>query len=1007
MRPVKLSFKGLRSYREQTDIDFADLDLFAVIGDTGAGKSTIIEALSLALYATKTWKGGGTLDSLITDGEPSLNVELTFEAEGRTWTVTRRRAHTAGSIDRLVSDDGEKVDGKRDVNARIEALVGLDHDQFTRAVVLPQGRFDELLQTTPAERTKVLRSILDLDGVSATRAEVDRLLSHWSGEQEKWQAARDQYSTDPSADLAEAERDAAGLEARADMLDKAAEQAEQRRAEAERLGSLRGELASTLDRIPAVLPDAVDRLGALAPTWSEQVETCSSIDADLGTIDEERTTTTADAAALLVGFADRDALVGAASRISSLIDELPDALEQLREAETDLTDLVEPPSSVIDPALGEAQTAAAFAREAADKKATAATAALDQATALVSSWRNALADESTAVEGAAAADRELAELDRQILEASAAVKSAEEAATNAADRLNQVLVADAAATAGSDCEPGDHCPVCQQTLPDDYQPPAPSDDVDAARSAAGTTGRERDAAAAVRNKLESARSGLVVKKEAADENLAGIRAQKAGLANQGQDAGVQLDADTNEDALEPLRSAAEAVAGEAAEAAQAESEADEAIRKAQVELDRASATFEANEKAARERVRRASQTVEQLVGRLDALPSAWSHTEVDDPVRRASIVGAALDEAGDQLRATDATLKDLDERERKARASLTTASGTAQETRTEARGLAQSVTARAVQVSHVHSWALESDTLAELMDDLAPVESVDIEIEAPSDLTDKLEDLSELVASSQAIVNMLDSAVTELDQRRVAQEQELEAILSGVACSTYTGLLTELGSARTAKEGSEREVLRLGEAAQRSSELDKRLTMAKPFVANLQVLAYALRDSQFIGYLVSQREVELLAEASRRLKKISGERFAFASGFRIINVRSGEVREPEALSGGERFQSALALALALVEIASRGGGRLDSVFIDEGFGSLDSGSLDQALDALGAVSGGGKMVALVSHLRAVVEYVDDVIYVTKDDTTGSKLELLSAEQQEALLESSSAGGLTS
>ena len=76
---------------------------------------------------------------------------------------------------------------------------------------------------------------------------------------------------------------------------------------------------------------------------------------------------------------------------------------------------------------------------------------------------------------------------------------------------------------------------------------------------------------------------------------------------------------------------------------------------------------------------------------------------------------------------------------------------------------------------------------------------------------------------------------------------------------------------------------------------------------------------------------------------------------------------PDTLLGGERFQAALGLALALVEIAPRGGGRLDAAFIDEDFGSLDSNALDVALEALANVSGDGKIVALTSHLRRVAE----------------------------------------
>ena len=154
------------------------------------------------------------------------------------------------------------------------------------------------------------------------------------------------------------------------------------------------------------------------------------------------------------------------------------------------------------------------------------------------------------------------------------------------------------------------------------------------------------------------------------------------------------------------------------------------------------------------------------------------------------------------------------------------------------------------------------------------------------------------------------------------------------------------------------------------------------------------------------RETELLAEATRRLKDITGGRFGFAAGFGVVNVASGEVRTPDTLSGGERFQAALALALGLVEIASRGGGKLDAVFVDEGFGSLDAGALDTALDTLGKVAVGGKMVALISHLRPVAEYVDTVLHVTRDDVLGSRIEVLDSEAREQLLADDIRSGLT-
>ena len=90
---MKLTMAGLRSYQHKTEIDFTDLSLFALIGDTGAGKSSIIEALCLALYGSTTWSGRNVVE-LMCDASAAMSVELVFAAAGDVWTVTRghRRA---------------------------------------------------------------------------------------------------------------------------------------------------------------------------------------------------------------------------------------------------------------------------------------------------------------------------------------------------------------------------------------------------------------------------------------------------------------------------------------------------------------------------------------------------------------------------------------------------------------------------------------------------------------------------------------------------------------------------------------------------------------------------------------------------------------------------------------------------------------------------------------------------------------------------------------------------
>jgi exonuclease SbcC len=236
-----------------------------------------------------------------------------------------------------------------------------------------------------------------------------------------------------------------------------------------------------------------------------------------------------------------------------------------------------------------------------------------------------------------------------------------------------------------------------------------------------------------------------------------------------------------------------------------------------------------------------------------------------------------------------------------------------------------------------------------------------------------------------------------LGAEAAAQTKALQSTLSAAGTPTLGALRASAGAARSDEAHAGDELARVTAAAARATQIDTILEVAGPFLASLDALTRLLADGKFVGHLVREREVALLAEASRVLRSLSGDRFGFGPGFKVIDRHSGQERGPDTLSGGERFQASLALALALVEIATRSGGQLEAVFVDEGFGSLDAGSLDQALTTLGAVASDGKLVALVSHLRQVAEYVDQVLLVERDDATGSHVRALDLTERDALL----------
>lgn len=109
----------------------------------------------------------------------------------------------------------------------------------------------------------------------------------------------------------------------------------------------------------------------------------------------------------------------------------------------------------------------------------------------------------------------------------------------------------------------------------------------------------------------------------------------------------------------------------------------------------------------------------------------------------------------------------------------------------------------------------------------------------------------------------------------------------------------------------------------------------------------------------------------------------------VIDHYNGSTRSVKTLSGGESFKASLSLALGLSdEVQSSAGGiRLDTMFVDEGFGSLDEESLQQAIRALSGLSEGSRLVGIISHVAELKEKIDKQIVVTKDKTVGSKVEI--------------------
>jgi DNA repair protein SbcC/Rad50 len=165
MRPLKLSLEGFTSFRDKLDLDFSGLDLFAITGPTGVGKSSLIDAIVFALYG-QVPRVGDDYKQLISHGAERLSVMLEFGVGQERYRIVRTARPDRPSqqrLERTTQETAEPLaDRVKEIRTEVDRILGLDYDGFTRSVVLPQGQFDAFLKGEPKERRKILVALLGL-----------------------------------------------------------------------------------------------------------------------------------------------------------------------------------------------------------------------------------------------------------------------------------------------------------------------------------------------------------------------------------------------------------------------------------------------------------------------------------------------------------------------------------------------------------------------------------------------------------------------------------------------------------------------------------------------------------------------------------------------------------------------------------------------------------------------------------------------------------------------------
>ena len=1023
MRPLHLQIEGLRSFRNPVDIVFEGRRQIAIIGDTGAGKSSIIEAITYALYGRTTYSGHANQE-LMNDTSTQLRVVLRFRIEKNTWQVTRtlRRSGKGDVVAPQAvlehldenNEPVEKVEQVRLVNKRVEEIIGLDDEAFQRTVVLPQGRFHQLLVGDgDTDRSKILRQVWRTEGLEKASELVAGPLDDARQLVSRLEDTLQGWPKDPQAHVSSLQAEAESATKRAAEVTELEEQANhagQKLGDARTRGEVAGQVLTTLAELDFT-------------SLSEELLPLAKVAADLDQ-DEARLAAQVHGAQKKLGDvpADTDGPDAAAVEAAlTLLKQVPERLQEVLDTAAAARKAGKKAATNARTAQ-QAEAAAQAAGSEAEQHAAQETAVTGAVTATgnclqrLKELRAARAQRASRFAEVERTARLLQEVRELMRERAEACQAADERHT-----LERQL-ASAAATA-EHLHTGDDCPVCGGRIPENWNRPTSSD---------------------LRLAAEAARKEHAALQEAHRE-FDRHKVKKAELTDQAHSAPVE---DGESKLLAELGQLPEAVAVPFSEAtvrteleallstltdaAETANKAHEAHRSADRKLSRKLTKLRVEGAAATESAANAKQNALAAQARAEKSRNRLRNhiTSIPESFRPAlPVPDAAYDSAVIDTEPVAAVERNADQR-RNVLKGRKVKRDSLQENLTElnrARGKVRERRSRGVDeplrkvrrlATGYRDGLVQAATLLGQTEGAPPVDDAD----TPDELASRLEELRQLCsklnksahqdqATYKDTLRAESRNLTTIDEQLSgAKDREAPAPSGDLTADQLDQFLLRVRRgaevARSRSNLASESLERFRSALPHLRDLSKVLEEAKDKALALEDLSKALQPAGFLKWLTERRSRELLVQASHLLQQVSGGRYVFADPealggkWQVLDKDSGQARSPASLSGGEQFIASLALALGLVEMMARTGGRLESLFLDEGFGALDRSSLDSAVEALGSVAAGGRMVAVITHVRAVAEQIDHVLAITREPT-GSTATWLSPEDRRKIVESDS------
>ena len=1075
MRLHTLTMTGIGPYAGTETIDFDRFTAsgrFLLTGPTGAGKTTIIDAIVFALYGQVADSAGSSkqrLRSTLVDGTAASEVDLTFSTSAGVYRILRSpeyrrpkkrgtgttRQNASARLWRLAAPGGRPLDEPvtrlDDVGAEVTRIVGLSRDQFTQTVVLPQGRFARFLRATSAERHTLLRDVFGtaiFDAIQDEIAERNRLTDREAQAARQALRARaelaipllaalpvpepgDDAPPEPGDDAPPEDADTAGGAGTGNADGTGTAETAASADAAAPAPSLAERLTALTAQVGAVVPDA-DAIAAIAAVGEEaRARGRAALDPLAEAVERTRTEAT-EARAAAEAAADLQQRLGRREALLAEQSEL-DARRPAHDADV----------ARLDAARRASRVAASLHRHARALRDLASTRDLTAR--------------------ALSADAHLAAADREAASAAAAAREASDGAPGPEDphRLRRVEdhLADAAArarTLAGSLEPlvdlETDLANRQEALArdrDDLETrrvdvderartlaarPARHAELETALEAARraearlpqarvdreTAAARRDAAA----RAEDLSARLAASRRAVVEATAVVQEAKAHAAAQHR---AWLEATAGSLVAELVDGEPCPVCGSPEHPAPAVSEADP-VSRAQVE--RADADRVRADDVLTERAREHDDLDRERRAALDASggrPLAELKTSLAEAAERLhSLTRAArpATELAEQLAGfadETAAMRNALEADRTAlaedRARLAAAQAVLRQDRArcaEAAGEHATVadrhrlllrTAQATESARAHLAAVRaaaqeaagaSADLAEALSEAGFAEAADAERATlpPAELDALARDVDRVRADRRRLRHALtqDPRISALTGEEVADVAGARRLLESAEKARDAALAahaTALESHRHLEEA----LASVEEAAARLAgalEGSRALAQVAALVAGRNDAATPLAT-----WVLLDRFAEVLVFANDRLAQMSSGRYellrvddeAGSAGRRdrglglgvIDRFSPGGVRDPKTLSGGETFYVSLALALALADVvtAESGGVAMETLFVDEGFGSLDPETLQAVLAELGRLQAGGRTVGIVSHVEELRRQIPDRIEVAR------------------------------